>query len=115
MSAFSKDLYERLVSDLISEDSYKSEKAAHLDKLSKITNRADELRNRRREIEAQVSEYHDLSEAISGIKSDSDLTTGLMNLLVDKILVSHDKTFEIYFRFADEIKETEGLLLCASM
>ncbi|MDR2654910.1 MAG: hypothetical protein LBC56_02395 [Oscillospiraceae bacterium] len=114
-SNFLKSLYENLASGLITEDYYRKIKSENKDNVSSLIEQIDRLRNKKREIENRVSKYHDLSEAVSGLNSDLNLTANLIDLLIEKILVSHDKSFEVHFCFADEIKEMEGMPQCINM
>jgi hypothetical protein len=112
---FLKSLYENLVSAVISNDEYHEMKENYEAKIAVMAARADDLRNRKRYLESQVTVYKDLSEAVAGINCNTDLTAALIDRLVDKILVSSDKSIEIRWTFTDEVYRSGGLALCSNM
>lgn len=112
---FLKSLYESLVTDLISDDEYISMKAEYAAKISALMERADTLRNRERELDDRLDEYHSLTNAALSVKSKFDLTTNLVDQLVEKIIIRHDKSIEICFRFSDEFQRERGAEICMNM
>lgn len=102
-----QSLYENMVSGLITQDEFVKMKADYEAKIEALSRRADEIRGRKREIKEQVSEYHDLADAVSAAISNDNLTAEIIDRLVDKILVHPDKSFEVIFRFKDEFEEVQ--------
>lgn len=112
-SRFRKSLYESLVSGFISRDEFVQMKSDYESKLSALSKRADELRNQRRELEKRTMDNFDLFDCISSVKYKSDLTAEIIDKLIEKILVRQDKSFEVFFRFEDEMREVyETVQLC---
>jgi DNA invertase Pin-like site-specific DNA recombinase len=112
---FLKSLYENLVSGLITAEEYGDMKAEYNAKIAALTDRANELRNRKRFLEDKLSEYKSLSDAVAGLTCEHDLTAALIERTVDKILVYHDKSIEIRWTFTEESYFERGLALCSNM
>lgn len=100
-----QSLYENMVSGLITREEFVDMKSDYETKIAVLSRRADEIRDILREMKEQVSEYHDLADAVSAAICDDTLTAEIINRLVDRILVHPDKSFEITFKFKDEFGE----------
>jgi hypothetical protein len=94
-----KSLYESLVTGIITGDEYRQMRADYEERISNKINLAQELERRQNELEAQVSEYIDLSDLIGGIKGKEDITAVLIDRLIDKIEVFSDRRIEVTFTF----------------
>ena len=100
-----RSLYENMVNELITPTEFVQMKADYEVKIEALSKKADEIRNRRYEAKAQTSKYHDLAEAASAILSNDKMTALLMDRLVEEIRVYPNKSFDVLFRFRDEIGE----------
>jgi len=94
-----------MVSGLLTADEFTQMKSDYEVKIAALSARADEIRNNKRETEQNASQYRDLASAVSAVIANDTLTAELIDRLVDKILVSPDKSFEVRFKFADEFSE----------
>ena len=100
-----RSLYESMISDLITREEFIQMKADYEAKIEALSNQADEIRNRRYEAKAKLSESHDVADAASETLSDKILTAELVDRLVQEIRVYPDKSFDLRFRFQDEFEE----------
>jgi hypothetical protein len=101
-------LYEDMVGGLITAGEFTQMKSDCEAKIAVLSAHADELREAKHKIAAVAEEYRDITEAVSAALADDKLTGEIIGRLVDKILVSPDKSFEILFRFGDEFADTVG-------
>jgi len=100
-----RSLYENMVSNLITQAEFVQMKADYEAKIEALSKKADEIRNRRYEAKARVSEYRDVADAASAILSNDTLTAALMDRLIQEIRVYPNKSFDVLFRFCDELGE----------
>jgi DNA invertase Pin-like site-specific DNA recombinase len=100
-----KRLYENMVNGLLTADEFTQMKSDYEAKIATLSARADEIRNNKRETEQNASQYRDLASAVSAVIANDTLTAELIDRLVDKILVSPNKSFEVWFKFADAFSE----------
>jgi len=100
-----RSLYESMVSKLITQAEFVQMKADYEAKVKMLSDKADEIRNRRYDAKARVSEYHDVADAASATLSDDKLTAALMDRLIEEIRVYPNKSFDVLFRFRDELGE----------
>ena len=108
-SHFLKSLYESLVTQDVTQDEYRELKAGYEDKLAALTARKKELRD---SILERMIKESAVSKAVSnlhGINEISDLTSDVMDRLVDKIIVCEGKRFEVFFKFNDGIAVEGGV------
>ena len=99
---FLEGLYESLVSGDISDAEYKDMKSAYEAKISSLTTRIKLLRER---IHTRAREEAVLTAAHANVRrleKVSDLTTDIIDRLVERITVSRDGRVEVKFSFWDE-------------
>ena len=97
-----RSLYESMVSGLITGDEFTAMKAGYEAKIAKLSQKANEIRQRKYEAHAKAAEYRDLSEAVSTATNDDTLTGEIVGRLIREIQVSPDKSFVVKFRYRDE-------------
>jgi len=100
-----KSLYESLVSGLLTSDEFVKMKSDYEVRIAYLSNRADELRNQNYQNKANAAEYMDFTDAVIAITKNRELTAEIVDKLVDNVIIRSDKSFEITFNFADEIRE----------
>jgi len=96
-----KSLYESMVGGVITRNEFIQMKTDYEAKIADLSNRADEIRNARRETENRKKEYGDFAEAVSAVLANEKMTEEIIDKLVEKIFVNPDKSVELYFKFAD--------------
>jgi phosphopantetheine adenylyltransferase len=77
----------------------KSEYEAKIDKLS---NRADTIRNSLMNIDKKRENYESIADVVDSVIKNNTINTEIIDLLVDKIEVNPDKSFEVFFRYDNE-------------
>ena len=67
-------------------------------------------------MDEQIEQYRALAQDAESIKTDRELTTALIERLIDRIEVSHDKQITVYYRFQSEFENyVEVLKQCRNM
>jgi DNA invertase Pin-like site-specific DNA recombinase len=94
-----KSLYESLVSGVITTDEYKELREGYEKKIADGLKSVKELESRQKELEKQMSEYLELSDLIAKVKGCGDITAALIERLIERIRVFHDRSIEVEFRF----------------
>lgn len=102
---FLKSLYENMVAGLITADEFAAMKADYETKIEALSERADQLRARRRERKSEQESYRVFADAASDALAGSELSADIIDRLVEKVLVRRDKSFEITLRFQNEFGE----------
>ncbi len=100
-----KSLYESMVSGIITADEFVLMKADYEAKIEALTRQADMIRNNKYETASQAAAIRNTHDAVNAALRDNKLTAEIISLLVDKILVNPDKSFEIVLNFQDEYRE----------
>ena len=100
-----KTLVEQLMLGELSQDAFTTKKKTNADELAALTERAIELEISPKRLESKIKECWELADCLSATECKYDLTAEILDSLVEKILVYHDKSFEIVWRFADEFVE----------
>jgi hypothetical protein len=95
-----KTLYENLVTGIITDEDYYGLKTSYEAEIAKQQTRADELQQELRRLEARTSEYIELSGFIAGVKNRLDITTALVDRLVDRIRAFPNGHIEVDFLFS---------------
>ena len=75
----------------------------------KLIERAVELETSPKRLESKIKECWELADCLAATECKYDLTTEILDSLVEKIFVFHDKSFEIVWRFADEFAERSAV------
>jgi len=101
-----KTLVEQLMLGELSQDAFSEKKQANADELAALTERAIELETSPKRLESKIKECWELADCLSATECKYDLTAEILNSLVEKILVFHDKSFEIVWRFAGEFERS---------
>jgi cell division protein FtsB len=100
-----KHLYEHLVMELLTPDEYTQMKSDYEAKIEALSRRADEVRAQSRKLDEEKSEYSGFADAVSAAIRKNELTAEIADALIEKISVSQDKSFEVFYRFNTELGE----------
>ncbi len=95
-------LYENLAEDIITKDEYFALKDEREAKISALTKEIDRLEKRLDELDAQLQRYKEVEQDAKLLERDPTLTAALIERLIDRIEVSHDRSIHVSFRFQDE-------------
>ena len=106
---YRKSLYENMVNGNITAEEFASMKSDYEAKIEALSQQADELRQQRREREAALHDAGELACAVSRATQENELTAEIVDKLVEKILVSRDKSFEVQLRSCDWPEEVKGV------
>ncbi len=102
---FLKSLYENMLDGVIDAGEFAQLKANYEAEIAALSKRADVIRTGRRDRAAEFDAFRSFSGAASEALAGHELTAGMVDALVERILVSRDKSFEIVLRFRDEFEE----------
>jgi len=100
-----RSLYESMVSGMITLDEFIQMKADYEAKIAAMSDRANEIRNLRSDMEARLEGYRDMADAVASLIENDSLSAEIIERLIDRILVHPDKSFEIILRYSDEFRE----------
>ena len=93
-----KGLYESLVSGLISNEDYEEFKSDYLKQADKLKHEIECLENEISGLENERKNQFEIKELSSSFKKSKQLTADLLNRLVERIEISHDREIKVYFR-----------------
>ncbi len=111
-----RSLYENLVQGVLTKDEYFDYKEKYESKIADIALEVEQLEDCLRTMDAQIEQYRALSRDAENIKADRELTTALIDRLIDRIEVSQDKQITVYYRFQSEFENyVEVLNQCRNM
>ncbi|MDD4509443.1 MAG: recombinase family protein [Oscillospiraceae bacterium] len=100
-----RGLYENLVQGVISSEEYFSFKKQYEAKISDAENELNLLERNSKTIELQQKRQKGLSNNLCDIRKKPELTAALIDRLIERIEVSHDKQISVRFRFQSEFEE----------
>lgn len=100
-----KSLYESMISGIITPDEFSSMKMDYESRIAGLSSRADAIRNTRRTLERHKSVCEDIASAVAAVLENDAVTAEIIGLLVDKVMVNPDKSFEVFLKYNDEFKE----------
>lgn len=111
-----RGLYENLVKGILSKEEYFSFKARYEGKIAEITAEVKHLETGLRTVEARRKQYQALAADAKSLRKNKKLTAALLDRLVERVAVSHDKTLTVQFKFNNEFaKYREVLEKCKAM
>ena len=89
---------------LTSED-YFSFKEQYETKLAASEQEIDRLEHQKKQMDTQLARCKSLSQDMESIRQNHELTAALIDRLVERVEISHDKRIKIKFRFQSEFQE----------
>ena len=98
-------LYEDFVTGILTPAEYTELKTGYEQKIKAATFQSQQLLERQKELEVQMTNYIELSDWLSSANGNMTLTGDLMNRLVDRIVVYSAREIKVYFKFKDEFDE----------
>lgn len=100
-----RGLYENLVQGVISSEEYFSFKNQYESKISDAENKLALLEKNSKTVELQQKRQKSLSADLGDIRKKPELTAALIDRLIERIEVSHDKQISVRFHFQNEFEE----------
>ena len=111
-----RGLYENLVKGILSKEEYFSFKDRYEGKIAEITAEIEHLETGLRTVEAQRKQYQALAADAKALRKNKKLTAALLDRLVERVVVFHDRTLAVQFKFNNEFaKHREVLEKCKAM
>ena len=98
-------LYENLVQGILSKEDYFSFKTNYEAKIAETEPRIEQLEQGLRLMESQQRQYQALVQDAQAIRESRELTAALLDRLVERVEISHDKEIIVQFRFNSEFSQ----------
>lgn len=111
-----RGLYENLVQGVLTKDEYFDYKEKYESRIADLAVEMEQLEDGLRTMDAQTEQHRALEQDAAQIKTDRGLTGALIERLIDRIEVSHDKQITVRYRFQSEFETyAEVLEQCRNM
>ena len=111
-----RSLYENLVQGVLTKDEYFDYKEKYESRIADLAVEMEQLEDGLRTMDAQAEQHRALEQDAAQIKTDRALTGVLIERLIDRIEVSHDKQITVRYRFQSEFETyAEVLEQCRNM
>ena len=111
-----RSLYENLVQGVLTKDEYFDYKEKYESRIADLAVEMEQLEDGLRTMDAQAEQHRALEQDAAQIKTDRALTGALIERLIDRIEVSHDKQITVRYRFQSEFETyAEVLEQCRNM
>ena len=101
---FLKSLYESLVNKIITDNEYFEMKQEYENKISAVLDEISILEKSQKELTEKAGMYSSAEKNIAVINDTKKLTSELVDILIDKVLVYSDKRVKVFFSFDDNRK-----------
>lgn len=95
-------LYENVVQGVITTEDYYSLKKGYEQRIEELSAELTAYSDRITELDNEVEEYKSVREDALLLNSNHQLTTELIERLIDRVVISHDKEIKIVYRFQDD-------------
>lgn len=99
-----RNLYEKLISEVIEVEQYKAEKSLIDTKLANLNLSYSAVSSQTDQMERSTEQKKNRLELASKIKDEQSLTKKLADLMIDKVLVYPNEQIEIVWKFDDFMK-----------
>ena len=111
-----RSLYENLVQGVLTKEEYFDYKEKYESRIADLAVEMGQLEDGLRTMDTQIEQHRALEQDAAQIKTDRALTGALIERLIDRIEVSHDKQITVRYRFQSEFETyTEALKQCRNM
>ena len=111
-----RSLYENLVQGVLTKDEYFDYKEKYENRIADLAVEMEQLEDGLRTMDTQLEQHRALEQDATQIKTDRALTGALIERLIDRIEVSHDKQITVRYRFQSEFETyAEVLEQCRNM
>ena len=111
-----RSLYENLVQGVLTKDEYFDYKEKYESRIADLAVEMEQLEDGLRTLDTQIEQHRALEQDAAQIKTDRALTGALIERLIERIEVSHDKQITVRYRFQSEFETyAEVLEQCRNM
>ena len=102
---FVRGLYENFVQKVLSSEEYFTMKKDYEAAIAKLSDEISTLENGLAVMDAQLAKYKELEQDAKVLEKDHTLTAALIDRLIERIEITHDKEIRVSFRFKSEFEE----------
>ena len=102
---FVRGLYENFVQKVLTSEEYFTMKKDYEAVIAKLSDEISTLENGLAVMDAQLAKYKELEQDAKVLEKDHTLTAALIDRLIERIEITHDKEIRVSFRFKSECEE----------
>ena len=102
---FFRGLYENFVQKVLTSEEYFTMKKDYEAAIAKLSDEISTLENGLAVMDAQLAKYKELEQDAKVLEKDHTLTAALIDRLIERIEITHDKEIRVSFRFKSEFEE----------
>ena len=102
---FVRRLYENFVQKVLTSEEYFTMKKDYEAAIAKLSDEISTLENGLAVMDAQLAKYKELEQDAKVLEKDHTLTAALIDRLIERIEITHDKEIRVSFRFKSEFEE----------
>ncbi len=102
---FVRGLYENFVQKVLTSEEYFTMKKDYEAVIAKLSDEISTLENGLAVMDAQLAKYKELEQDANVLEKDHTLTAALIDRLIERIEITHDKEIRVSFRFKSEFEE----------
>ena len=102
---FVRGLYENFVQKVLTSEEYFTMKKDYEAAIAKLSDEISTLENGLAVMDAQLAKYKELEQDAKDLEKDHTLTAALIDRLIERIEITHDKEIRVSFRFKSEFEE----------
>lgn len=102
---FVRGLYENFVQKVLTSEEYFTMKKDYEAAIAKLSDEISTLENGLAVMDAQLAKYKELEQDAKVLEKDHTLTAALIDRLIERIEIIHDKEIRVSFRFKSEFEE----------
>lgn len=102
---FVRGLYENFVQKVLTSEEYFTMKKDYEAAIATLSDEISTLENGLAVMDTQLAKYRELEQDAKVLEKDHTLTAALIDRLIEKIEITHDKEIRVSFRFKSEFEE----------
>lgn len=102
---FVRGLYENFVQKVLTSEEYFTMKKDYEAVIATLSDEISTLENGLAVMDAQLTKYKELEQDAKVLEKDHTLTAALIDRLIERIEITHDKEIHVSFRFKSEFEE----------
>lgn len=111
-----RGLYENFVQGVLTSEEYFTMKADYEEKIKSVSSEITELENEVEQLMRRLEQYRAMEQDAQTLERNHALTAELIERLIDRIVITHDRDIHVAFRFQSEFATQEKEAdLCEAM